>query len=79
VDLASTTTVAPSTRSLSCEPSIRAGHPDLGALRYTATATYQSVPVQVAVYDVADTTAASGRLIVTRADDCQVLLDQLLP
>jgi cytoskeletal protein RodZ len=76
---ASTTTALPSTRSLSCDTSNRASHPDLGALRYTATATYQATPVEVAVYDVADSTAATARVIVTRIGDCEVLLDQLLP
>lgn len=75
-----TTTTMPSTRSLThCDATNRASHPDLGALRYTATATYQSVPVEVAVYDVPDSTTASSRLIATAVDDCRVLLDQLLP
>ncbi len=72
---ASSTTV-PSTRSLThCDTANRATHPDLGDLRYTATATYQSIPVEIAVYDV----GGSSRLIATAADDCRVLLDQLIP
>jgi hypothetical protein len=74
------TTLGQSTRAAAhCDPANRASHPDLGALRYTATATYQSIPVEIAVYDVADSTAASSRLIATAVDDCRVLLDQLIP
>ena len=74
------TTIAPATtRGLMCDLPNRASHPDLGNLRYTATATYQSIPVEVAVYDVADSTEATARVIVTRVGDCEVVLDQLLP
>ncbi|MGZ4718650.1 MAG: hypothetical protein ACXWCB_18320, partial [Acidimicrobiales bacterium] len=77
----STTTTPPLTRSTgpSCDGITRASHPELGALRYSATATYQSVPVEVAVYEVPDPTTVTYRLIATATDDCRVLVDRTYP
>jgi hypothetical protein len=79
---ASTATTTPLTRSASppaCDAEARAQHPGLGALRYAATATYQSIPVSVAVYEVPDPTTVTYRLMVNRLDTCAVLLDLPYP
>jgi hypothetical protein len=72
------TTIAPLTTRSSppaCDAAARAHHPGLGSLRYTASATYQTIPVVVLVYEVPDPTTISYRLIVARTDTCAVLLD----
>ena len=60
----------------SCDATIRATRPELGAIRFAASAVYQSRPVQVIIYEVPGDGPTSYRLIATAANDCAVLLDQ---
>ncbi len=77
----STTTAAPFARAAGphCDATTRASFPELGALRYSATATYQSTPVEVSVYEVPSPTAVTYRLIAVAVDDCRVLVDRTYP
>ncbi len=86
---ATSTTTAPGTNpssarqfdvrsAASCDGSLRAAHPRLGALTSVANATLGSVPVDVLVYRDPSVGGSAERLIAIKTGTCQVLVDRPL-
>ena len=77
---ASTTTIPQLRASFpGCDAVIRANRPELGALRFSGSAVYKTVPVEVAVYETTVAGEPGYRLFASTQSDCSVLVDQAYP